>query len=156
MYALTQRLPPASPQTIREMHYALSIKAAAAALWYLGPSEIEGQGVFAGKDFSAGDDIGVAAVADGVDEFEHKVWNLTLLARYCNHQTDANVVLTRDGELCRLTASRNIAADEELVADYAQVTKAFGRRTRVLWDGRPIPVADLSKFTERKNDKTDS
>lgn len=156
MYALDQRLCSDSPQDVRDMHYALSMKAAAMVMWYTGPSEIDGQGVFAGKNFSAGEDVGVAAVADGVDEFEHKVWNLTLLARFCNHQVDANVALTRDGDLCQLTALRDIAADEELVSDYAQVTKAFGRRTRVLWDGRPIPVADLSKFKERANDKTDS
>jgi hypothetical protein len=150
MSALAQRLRTNTDDDALAVLHNLYIKAAnSRAGWYIGDSEIAGQGIFASRDYEPGDVLGVAMTSGGEDEFGAKIWNLTEMARYCNHQTAANAKLVRDGDVYKLIASKPIGNDEEVVADYTQVTRAAGPHSRMLWDGKPIPTSDLSDFKER-------
>lgn len=150
MSALAQRLRTNTDDDALAVLHNLYIKAAnSRAGWYIGDSEIAGQGIFASRDYEPGDVLGVAMTSGGEDEFGAKIWNLTEMARYCNHQTAANAKLVRDGDVYKLIASKPIGNDEEVVADYTQVTRAAGPHSRMLWDGKPIPTSDLSDFLER-------
>lgn len=153
MSALTQRLRTGVAVDGLSAVHNLYLKAAnSRAGWYIGDSEIAGQGIFASQDYEPGDVLGVAMTSGGEDEFGAKIWNLTEMARYCNHQQNANSKLVREGDNYKLIASKPISADEEIVADYTQVTRAAGPHSRMLWDGKPIPTSDLSDFKERDGD----
>jgi hypothetical protein len=158
MGPLDQRLP-ALPGTEDE-HSALRslfLKAASSfSSWYLGQSDIQGQGIFAGKDFKVGDVIGVAATPGDEDEFGSKIWNLTELARYCNHQWKANTDLVKKDDQFELVASKDIAEDDEITSNYVQVGKAFGRRTTMHWQGKNVPSTDFTDYKELENDEEDS
>jgi len=150
MDSLAQRLRTTPDSDAFSAVHNLYIKAAnSRAGWYIGDSEIAGQGIFASRDYEPGDALGVAATNGGEDEFGAKIWNLTVMARYCNHQINANVKFVREGDVYKLIASKPIENDEEIVADYAQVTRAVGPHSRMLWNGKPIPTSDLSDFKER-------
>lgn len=118
--------------------------------WYVGKSEVAGQGVFAGKDYEPGDRIGIAMTDGDEDEFGAKIWNLTELARYCNHQNNNNVDVVKDGDRFHLTAIKPIEQDDELVSDYWQVAKAKGPHSVMLWEGKPVPTSDLSDYVEKE------
>jgi hypothetical protein len=152
MESLRQRLPSRDAASGYAAGHGLYVKSASQqAGWYMGESEIAGQGIFASRDYPPDAVIGVGLTDGGKDELGVQIWNLTELARYCNHQTRANAKLVRDGDLYHLVASRPITQDEEIVADYAQVSRAIGPYARMLWDGKPIPTKDLSEFTERED-----
>lgn len=127
----------------------LLIQKTASEAWYIGPSDIEGQGVFAGKDFEPGDFIGVAMTDGGEDEWSSKIWNLTVLGRRCNHQNNNNVVIKKNGNQFDMVASKPVSQDDELVADYRQVTRAAGPHSRMMWNGKDIPESDLSEMVEK-------
>jgi hypothetical protein len=159
MDSLNQRLPATdSGFDVASQHHNFSLRAnkfcrelqkQAASSWYVGPSEIAGQGIFADKEFEPGETIGLAMSDGGKDEFESKNWNLTLLARYCNHQSNANAAIADTGDSFDLVATAPIGKDEEIVADYRQVSKAIGRNARMLWQGTQVPSTDLSDYTEK-------
>lgn len=136
MYALLQRLPAWNEKT-------------ASSDWYQASSEIEGKGIFAAKDFEAGDTIGVVLRAGDVDEYESKIWNLTELGRYCNHQWNANAATRKQDDRFDLVALREIKQDEEIAASYSQVSRALGRNSRMQWQGEDVPVADFATYHER-------
>ena len=127
------------------------LKLASSDNWYVAKSDIQGQGVFAGKDYAAGDVIDVAMHAYGEDEFGSKIWNLTTLARYCNHQNRNNVEVRKAGDVFTLVASRPIKQDDELVSDYRQVTRAVGPHSRMLWAGEDIPTTYLEDYAEKSS-----
>ncbi len=143
MSSLNQRLQ-ANGSSISQL-----LKAAADEEWYVGQSGIQGKGVFAGKNFEKGEVIDVSMYAGGEDEFGAKIWNLTTLARYCNHQHQKNVEIVREGHVFNLVASKPIKQDEELFADYRQVTRAVGPNAKMLWGGEPIPSTDLEGYVEK-------
>lgn len=149
MGPLLQRLRSGAIEPHAEVH-SLYLKAASSrAGWYIGDSELAGQGIFAAQAYEPGDRLGVAMTSGGQDELGAQIWNLTEMARYCNHQRRANAKLVKDGDVFHLVASQPIPADDEIFADYAQVTRAAGPHSRMLWDGKPIPTSDLSELTER-------
>lgn len=154
MNPLTQRLPSKSDQPILDQRCVWEKSAKEA--WYIGPSDIEGQGVFAGSDFDAGDFIGVAMTDGGEDEWSSKIWNLTVLGRRCNHQNNNNVVIKKNGDKFDMVASKPISQDDELVADYRQVTRAAGPHSRMMWNGKDIPESDLSEMIEKEKDDHES
>lgn len=158
MGPLEQRLP-ALPGT-EDAHSAmrmLFLKAASSGSgWYLGESDIQGQGIFAGKDYKAGDIIGVAATPGDEDEFGSKIWNLTELARYCNHQWKANADLRKKDGQFELVANRDIAEDAEITSNYSQVGRALGPRNRMHWQGKDVPSTDFRDYKELEDDKKDS
>lgn len=119
--------------------------------WYLGQSEIAGTGVFAAEDLSKGDNLGLAILAEERDPYGLKFRNLTTLARYCNHSPgdEANVeIVERDGKF-DLRATRDIAADEELVADYEAVSNKVGIATEFVYNGELMPRQDSTTLTGR-------
>lgn len=146
MSVLDQRLRAVLSEAINQ-----HLKLAGGDNWYTAKSDIQGQGVFAGRDYEAGDVIDIAMHADGEDEFGAKIWNLTTLARYCNHQNNCNVEIRRDGDVFNLVAAKPIEQDEELVSDYRQVTRAVGPHSRMLWAGEDIPTTDLEDYTEKNS-----
>tara|TARA_R110002110_G_C13413003_1_gene713772 strand:- start:654 stop:1610 length:957 start_codon:yes stop_codon:yes gene_type:complete len=118
--------------------------------WYVGKSEVAGQGVFAGKDYELGDRIGLAMTDGGEDEFSAKIWNVTELARYCNHQNRNNVDIEKDGDRFHLVAIEPIGQDEELVSNYWQVARAKGPHSVMLYEGKQVPTSDLSDYVEKE------
>jgi len=147
MHALTQYLPAESANPILDQW--LPVEKQAGDAWYIGSSDIEGQGAFAGRDYEPGEVIGKAMTNGGKDEWDSKIWNLTLLARHCNHQNDGNVEVKKNGDEFDLVASKPIGQDDELVANYRQVTRAAGPHSRMMWDGENIPETDLSDFVQK-------
>lgn len=117
--------------------------------WYIAESDIKGKGIFADKDYKEGDNIGSGGTAGGEDEFGAKIWNLTELARYCNHQWKSNVDIKKDNDQIDLVAKREINKDEEIVADYAQVSRELGARSRMMWNGKDVPSTDFSDYVEK-------
>lgn len=117
--------------------------------WYIGDSEIAGQGVFAGKDYQPGDVIGIAMTCGPKDEYGAQCWNLTTLARYCNHQQKNNVEIKKKDNQFDLIATKPISTDDELVADYRQVTRAVGPYSRMQWEGKDVPTNTLDEYTEK-------
>jgi hypothetical protein len=116
--------------------------------WYVGKSDVAGQGVFAARDYSPGDKIGLSMVDGGEDEFGAKIWNLTELSRYCNHQNKNNVDLQKEGDRFYLVANKPIETDEELVSNYWQVARAKGPHSVMHWEGKPVPTSDLEDYVE--------
>jgi hypothetical protein len=129
---------------------AASLKEAAAHRdWYSGESEIDGTGVFAGRDFAPGEIIGVAMTDGGEDELGLAVWNLTFLARFCNHQKNSNTAVQKQDGVYMLVASRPISRDEEITADYYQVSRELGPGSVMKWNGSPVPRrASVDSFVE--------
>jgi hypothetical protein len=119
--------------------------------WYIGSSDIAGQGIFAGKPYEEGDIVGVAMNSGDTDDFGAKIWNLTPLARYCNHQEKANTTCKKSGTSYSLIATRAIDQDEEITCSYVQVTRAIGPFSRMYWAGRPVPTNDLEDFVEKES-----
>lgn len=117
--------------------------------WYIAESDIKGKGIFADKDYKEGEIIGSGGTAGGEDEFGSKIWNLTELARYCNHQWKSNVDIKKDNDQIDLVAKREINKDEEIVADYAQVSRELGARSRMMWNGKDVPSTDFSDYVEK-------
>jgi hypothetical protein len=117
--------------------------------WYIASSDIAGQGIFAAREFKSGETIGVAMSPDGEDEFGSKKWNLTELARFCNHQWKPNTELKKQDGQFYLVAIKTIEADDEIISNYAQVTRAVGPHSRMLWDGKDVPVIDLQDYLEK-------
>ena len=150
-YAFAQRL--ASPPHTQDGHAALHdlfLKSAENRTgWYIASSDIAGQGVFAARDFDTDEVIGLAMSSDGEDEYGAKIWNLTTLSRYCNHQWKPNTALKKRDDQFYLVATRPIGADDEIIANYAQVTRAVGPHSRMQWDGKDIPVSDLQDYLEK-------
>lgn len=144
MGPLDQRLPARMPHVVLDQHFKL-----ASDDWYVGSSEVAGQGVFAGKDYEPGDRIGIAMTDGDEDEFGAKIWNLTELARYCNHQNKNNVDIEKDGDRFHLVAIEPIEQDEELVSNYWQVARAKGPHSTMLWEGKPVPTSDLEDYVEK-------
>jgi hypothetical protein len=118
--------------------------------WYMGKSDVAGQGVFAGKDYEPGDVIDLAMTDGDTDELGSKIWNLTLLSRYCNHQTNNNVTIQKDGNTFDLVATKPIGQDEELFADYRDITRRVGPGSRMLWQGKDVPTSDLEDYVEKE------
>ena len=119
--------------------------------WYIGSSAIAGQGIFAGKPYEEGDIVGVAMNSGDKDDFGAKIWNLTPLARYCNHQEKSNTTCKKSGTSYSLIATKAIDQDEEITCSYVQVTRAIGPFSRMYWAGRPVPTNDLEDFVEKES-----
>lgn len=128
-------------------------KQAADAGWYVGDSDIQGQGVFAGRNFKAGEVIGVALTDGGSDSWDAKIWNLTLLARKCNHQTNGNnVEIRKNDDQFDLVALKPISQDDELVSNYYQVSRAIGPHSRMRWEDKDVPSSNFEDFIEKEPD----
>lgn len=144
MGPLDQRLPARMPHAVLDQHLKV-----ASDDWYVGKSEVAGQGVFAGKDYEPGDRIGIAMTDGDEDEFGAKIWNLTELARYCNHQNKNNVDIEKDDDRFHLVAIEPIEQDEELVSNYWQVARAKGPHSVMLYEGKQVPTSDLEDYVEK-------
>lgn len=144
-----QRMTPHNIENIdsTDLHN-LHIKLSADKSWYLGASEIQGQGIFAGKDYEEGEKIGEALRRDKDDEFGSRVWDLTLLGRYCNHQNAANTKVVVGGDIGYLVTTKPVQQDEEFTADYKQVSKALGFGSRLRWEGKDMPSAKFDEYIE--------
>lgn len=116
--------------------------------WYIASSDIQGEGIFAGKDLDADDRIGIAAYDGGKDMHGNTRWELTLLGRKCNHAKRANIVLRKDGSYAFFDAVRNISKDEELVCDYMQATRELGRRAVLYYGGKEVPRENFDDYVE--------
>lgn len=150
MSFLAQRLPASTDWVADELKLAMAtlVKTASQG-WYVATSDIAGKGVFADKDYSPGDVIGLAMSKGDKDEFDSQIWNITTLARYCNHQQKHNVEVRKNGDKFDLVAVEPIAQDDELVSDYRQVTKAVGPRSCMQWEGKDVPSTTLEDYKER-------
>lgn len=142
------------PQFIDEQSHmpALGVKAASSRpSWYLGDSEISGMGIFAAEDIADGQVIGVVGVPNGEDEYGVKIWKLSELARFCNHQWQANTIAREDDGRLLLVATRPIAKDDEIFANYNQVTQEVGA-ARMQYAGKDVPTTNLRGYFERRTD----
>ena len=70
-------------------------KLSSAAGWYLASSEIEGQGLFATRDYKEDDVIELAMYPGGKDEYNNQIYNLTTASWYTNHQFNCNAKIVK-------------------------------------------------------------
>lgn len=147
---LNQRLPAEFLTEEHELiHNLFGKQANDDAGWYVGTSEIAGKGIFASKKYEPGDVIGLAAFPGDNDEYGAKIWNLTELARFCNHQIENNATLKKIESNMYLVAKKTIQDDDEIFSNYSQVTRAIGPYARMQWEGKDVPTSDLSDYVER-------
>jgi len=113
--------------------------------------------VFADGDFEVGDVIGPAMTLGDEDDWGSKMWNLTPLARNCNHQENNNVIVEKSespyGSAFDLVAAKPISQDDELVSDYKQVTQAIGPHSRMQWEGKDVPSTNFEDYVEQESDE---
>jgi hypothetical protein len=124
-------------------------KLASVVGWYLNTSDIEGQGLFANRDYKEGDVIELAMYPGGKDEYNNDIYNLTTAARYTNHQFNSNSKIVKEGDNYNLVASKPILEDDEITANYAEVTRTLGPKAVMHWQGEQVPSVDLHKYKER-------
>ena len=126
----------------------LSTKTGDDSGWEIEDSDIHGKGIMATKPYAAGDVIGKAFDPAGKD------WELTELAKFCNHQKSQNADIKKnaDGEF-DLVAIKNIGAGDEITSNYVQVTEAVGPDSVMLQDGKPVPVVDTRDYEKEAKDK---
>jgi hypothetical protein len=122
--------------------------------WFIGPSDIAGNGVFAAKDYLAGDRLGQALIFAGKDSGDNDQWTLTVFGQHCNHQRQCNALLVAEQgrQSFWLIAKEPITADTEITVDYEQVTRQIGFSAEMLWEGKPVPAADLAEYVERSKE----
>lgn len=123
--------------------------------WYMGKSTVAGQGVFADKDYEADEVIDLAMTQKSKkddDFYGASTFDLTPLARYCNHQNKNNVVIKKDGDSFNLVTSKPVEKDSEFFADYRQVGRALGPFSQMLWEGKPVPTTDFSDYVEKESE----
>jgi len=128
------------------------MKIAEGGAWYVGQSDLQGQGVFAGRNYDKEEKVGPALHRDEDDVFGNPTWALTLLGRKCNHQTAANTRVALEGDTGWLVTTRPVTQDDEFVADYWQVSHELGPRSRLTWEGKEMPSADFDAYTERSEE----
>jgi len=132
-------------------------KLSSAAGWYINTSEIEGQGLFASRDYKEGDVIDLAMYPGDKDEYNNQIYHLTSAARYTNHQFNCNAKIVKEGDNYDLVATKAIFEDDEITANYAEVTRTLGPKAVMYWQGQQVPSTDLHKYKEREiRNATDS
>jgi len=136
-----------------------AVKQAADNKWYIGDSDIQGSGVFAAEDIPEGTEIGLCILGEEQDEDGDKFRNLTTLSRYCNHlpmeRASTEIVKKDDGRLY-MVACRDISEDEELTADYADVTNKIGFGVGMRYGDEIMPTVDLATFKQEPSSDEDS
>lgn len=88
-------------------------------------SEIDGEGVFADVEFSAGDVICIARAGN----------SRTLAGRYANHSPKKNGVFVFSGDNINLVAVKDIATGDEITVDYRDALSL-----RICKDDLPVSV----------------
>ena len=78
---------------------------------YIANSKIHGQGVFAGKNFQAGEKIGVAVT-------NIKPFIRTKIGEMINHSDKSNSIIKENSGFFILFASKNINKFSEITLDY--------------------------------------
>lgn len=99
-------------------------------LYYIGKSEIEGNGVFARYPIENGTKIGTAIIDDekAADDAEGAI---TYMGSQLNHQTDCNAKLVKnESGGYDLVATKNIPKDEEITADYKDTPWYIDKNTK--------------------------
>ena len=117
--------------------------------YYKGNSDISGEGIFAAKDLPVTSVVGLALTPGDQDEYGSQIYNLTDVARFCNHQNKANCVLKKDGNNFNIVTTKTIPQDTELTIDYRQVARAIGPGSRMQWEGKDVPTTDFNDYTEK-------
>ena len=102
---------------------------------YVAPSKIHGQGTFANKNFTIGENIGfVTKVAEtkkpGKEYFTSELSNSlktfmerSELERYLNHSNNPNAKCIANGTVITLLVIKPIKKDEEITVNYSDAFK---------------------------------
>ena len=84
---------------------------------FIGPSDIEGNGIFA-KDYIRSDEmIGISHVENKSGKFHNNLIR-TALGSWINHSETPNCTLIKDGELFYLFTTEEVLPNYELLLDY--------------------------------------
>ena len=115
--------------------------------WYISTSDKEGKGLFAEKDFEAGETIFHAGELDtnkyGLDD-----WEMTEAAMACNHSREPNALVVRDGGELSAVAKGPIKEDDEIFVSYFQVTHIIGPGSRLTHNNKPIPPTPAEEMAK--------
>jgi hypothetical protein len=125
--------------------------------WYIGSSDLDGNGIFAEVDIPKDTDVGEALGPEQSDEVGLKFRFLTTLARYCNHlpAPEANTTISVDkDDKFKLVALRDIPADEELTIDYVDVSRKIGPFTQMQYGNEIMPYVDLQVFKQKHDENS--
>ena len=87
---------------------------------YISKSNIDGKGVFAGKDINANENVGTAIeVSSFRDNMEYPGdFSVTNIGDRVNHKDSPNAKLIKSGYIYQLVSNRKINKDSEITIDY--------------------------------------
>ena len=114
--------------------------------WYVAASKKAGKGLFAEKDFEVGEELFHAGDKDNNDDLGTNDWEMTEASMATNHDREPNARLVKDGDNLAVVAIKPINADDEVFVSYYQVTHAIGPGSRLVHNGKPVPVRSVDEI----------
>ena len=105
--------------------------------WYVAASKKAGKGLFADKDFEAGEELFHAGDKDG-NESGTDDWEMTEASMATNHDREPNALVVKDGDTLSVVADKPIKSDDEVFVSYFQVSHAIGPGSRLMHNGQPV------------------
>ena len=99
---------------------------------YISKSNIDGKGVFAGKDINANENVGTAIKVSsfkGNTEYPRDFF-ITSIADRLNHKDNPNAKLIKSGYIYKLVSNRKINKDSEITVDYKKNPIFVERNTK--------------------------
>ncbi len=114
--------------------------------WYVAASKKVGKGLFAEKDFEVGEELFHAGEKDNNADLGTDDWEMTEASMATNHGREPNARLVKDGDNLAVVALKPINADDEVFVSYYQVTHAIGPGSRLVHNGKPVPVRSVDEI----------
>ena len=114
------------------------------------PSPIEGQGLFATRDFEIGDTIVPKFMTKTVGADGRTKFDQSEQCRFTNHSSQPNCTIELDGDYVRLVADRDIVKGEELTGDYNACTSILGPDFDFTYRGKPYDGSSSTRGTPRE------
>lgn len=114
------------------------------------PSPIEGQGLFATRDFEIGDTIVPKYMTKSVGADGRTKFDQSEQCRFTNHSSQPNCTIEHDGDYVRLVADRDIVKGEELTGDYNACTAILGPDFDFTYRGKPYDGSSSTRGAASK------
>lgn len=136
-------------RTAKQASYVYQEKAAATNTT-IKESPIEGKGLFATKNFQAGDVINSRFMVSWHDNGKD-YWDQSEECRYVNHSANPNCTLNIGDEYVQLVALDNIVSGTELTTDYAECLPVLGKDATFTYRGKPYDGSSSTKKQASSN-----
>jgi hypothetical protein len=113
-------------------------------------SSIHGKGLFATEDIESDSVIThFAAFVPGIPGIDlYHSWEISEVARYTNHSSKPNAVVTSDENNLTMVASSFIGSGDEILLDYFQGSDAMGPGTQLTYKGEPQRIVTPEEINQ--------